>query len=266
MPLSVFLWDAMRANSVRTLVQNGERVLNAWCSIASPHIAEALGHLGFDSVTVDVQHGAIDYMAAFSMLQAISSTPAVPFARASWNEPGLLMKLLDSGAYGIICPMINCRADAERFVGACRYPPQGFRSYGPNRVRYYSGAGYADHANEEIMLFAQIETAEAVNNLDEILDVAGLDGVYVGPGDLSMSLGSPPTMAPTDAHVLDTMSRIRKRAVDRGFIAAVHSDGAATALKRFSEGYHFCSMPNDMRFLVDAASAAVRSVKEGRAD
>ena len=242
----------------------GGPILNAWCSIPSPYIAEAFAHLGFDTVTVDLQHGAIDYMAAFSMLQAISTSDATPLVRVPWNEPGILMKLLDSGAYGVICPMVNTRRDAEAFVGACRYPPNGFRSYGPNRVSQYAGQGYLDHANDEILLLAQIESEEAVANLDEILAVSGLDGVYVGPGDLSLSMGVAPTMAPKDARVLAAMARIRETAHARGLLAAVHTDGAETALKRFAEGFQLCSMPTDMRLLINAARAHVEKVKGPR--
>jgi 4-hydroxy-2-oxoheptanedioate aldolase len=251
----------MRANSIKTMIAGGGRALNAWCSIASSHVAEAIAHQGFDSVTIDLQHGATDYAAAFHMLQAISTSPAMPMARVPWNEPGILMKLLDSGAYGLICPMINTRREAEAFVGACRYPPQGFRSYGPNRVTYYAGADYAQHANREVLLLAQIESAEALANLDEILSVPGLDGVYAGPGDLSLSLGKRPSMAPDDPDVLSAIARICERTIARGLIAGVHSDGPATALKRYSEGFHFCSMQTDMRMLVDAAKAAVAAVK-----
>ncbi len=214
-------------------------------------------------MTIDLQHGAIDYMAAFSMLQAISTSKATPLARVPWNEPGILMKLLDSGAYGIICPMINTARDAEAFVGACRYAPAGFRSFGPNRVREYSGSDYVRHANDEILLLAQIETEEAAGNLDEILAVPGLDGIYVGPGDLSLTMGVEPSMAPKDPHVLSLMTKIRERAAACGLITAVHTDGAATALERYREGFQFCSMPTDMRLLLNAAKAQLDAVKEG---
>lgn len=253
----------MRANAAKAQLKAGGRILNAWCSIASPYVAEALAHVGFDTVTVDLQHGAIDYMAAFSMLQAISTSKATPLARVPWNEPGILMKLLDSGAYGIICPMINTARDAEAFVGACRYPPAGFRSFGPNRVREYAGAGYVNHANDEILLLAQIETEEAAANLEDILAVPGLDGIYVGPGDLSLSMGVEPSMAPKDPRVLKLMASVRERTAVRGLIAAVHTDGAATALERYREGFQFCSMPTDMRLLLNAAKAQLDAVKAG---
>lgn len=254
----------MKPNLVKRRLAEGGRVLNAWCSIASSHVAEAIAHQGFDSVTIDLQHGAIDYAQAFHMLQAISASPAMPMARVPWNEPGILMKLLDSGAYGLICPMINTRREAEAFVGACRYAPQGYRSYGPNRVVYYAGADCWQHANREVLLLAQIETAEPLANLDEILSVPGLDGVYVGPGDLSLSLGARPTMAPDDARVLDAMRTIREKTLERGGIAGVHTDGPATALKRYAEGFHLCTMQTDMRMLIDATKAAVAGVKGTR--
>lgn len=252
----------MRPNLVRQRIGGGARVLNAWCSIASAHVAEAIAHQGFDSVTIDLQHGAIDYAQAFHMLQAVSASPAMPMARVPWNEPGILMKLLDSGAYGLICPMINSAADARAFVGACRYPPIGVRSYGPNRVVHYAGPDYWQRANAEVLLLAQIETAAALASLDDILAVDGLDGVYVGPGDLSLSLGAPPTMAPDAPHVLEAMARVRMRTRAAGLIAGVHTDGPATALKRFAEGFQFCSMQTDMRLLLDAAKAAVKSVRD----
>lgn len=255
----------MRRNSAKATLAGGGRILNAWCSIPSAYVAEAIAHQGFDTVTIDLQHGAIDYACAFAMLQAISTSPATPLARAPWNEPGMLMKLLDAGAYGLICPMINTKTDAEAFAGACRYPPLGVRSFGPNRVVYYAGADYARHANEEVLLLAQIETAETVGNLDAILSVPGLDGVYVGPGDLSLSMGAAPAMAPTDQRVLDAMASVRERARAKGLIAGVHTDGPETARTRYEEGFQLCSLQTDMRMLVDAARRAVSAVKgEGR--
>lgn len=251
----------MRTNLVKSRFRENKPILNGWCSIASSHVAEALAHAGFDCLTIDLQHGAIDYGQAFHMLQAISTSPATPLARVPWNEPALMMKLLDAGAYGLICPMVNSRREAEAFVAACRYPPDGVRSYGPNRAVTYGGADYAQHANAEILLLAQIETAQAVACADEILGVAGLDGIYVGPGDLSLSLGFRPTMAPAEPAVLAAMQQALACAKSHGKLAAVHTDGAATALRRYGEGFDFCSMPTDMRFLVDAARAAVLAVK-----
>lgn len=251
----------MRANLVKSRFRERKPILNGWCTIASSHVAEVLAHAGFDSLTIDLQHGAIDYAQAFHMLQAISTSPAVPLARVPWNEPALMMKLLDAGAYGLICPMINSRREAESFVAACRYPPDGIRSYGPNRAVVYAGVDYAQNANSEILLLAQIETAEAVSNTNEILGVTGLDGIYVGPGDLSLSLGFRPSMAPTEPTVLAAMQHALACAKTQGKLAAVHTDGPATALVRYGEGFDFCSLPADMRLLADAVRSAVEAVK-----
>jgi 4-hydroxy-2-oxoheptanedioate aldolase len=239
----------------------GGRVLNAWCSIASAHVAEAIAHQGFDSVTIDLQHGAIGYETAFHMLQAISTSPATPLARVPWNEPGIIMKLLDAGAFGLICPMIESAADAARFVAAGRYPPLGSRSFGPNRVVSYAGTDYWRHANAEVLLLAQVETAEAVRKVDEILSVPGLDGIYVGPGDLSLSLGAEPSMNPSDPAVRAAMAEVLAKTRALGRVAAVHTDGPATARVRYDEGYQLCSLQTDMRMLVTAARTAVAAVK-----
>ncbi len=252
----------MRPNSVRQTIAAGGRVLNGWCSIASSHLAEILGHQGYDSLTIDMQHGAIGYEAAFHMLQAISTTPAMPMVRVPWNDPAMIMKLLDAGAYGVICPMINARAEAEAFVGAGRYPPRGYRSFGPNRAVQYAGADYARHADREVLLFAMIETRAGLDAVEEIVSVAGLDGIYVGPGDLSLALGSPPSMAPTEPRVLEAMSRVRERTRRAGLIAAVHTDGAATAAQRFAEGFQLCTLQNDTRLLINAASAQVKAARD----
>jgi 4-hydroxy-2-oxoheptanedioate aldolase len=251
----------MRENAIKARIAAGEPVLNAWCSIASSHLAEAIAHQGVDSVTIDLQHGAIDFAAAFQMLQGVSTSPAVPLARVPWNEPSIMSKVLDAGAFGIICPMIETQAEAEAFVAACRYPPQGSRSYGPNRVSFYAGPDYARHANREILLLAQIETRRAVENVNAILSVPGLDGIYIGPGDLSLSYGVPPSMSPTDPVVLKAMTEVRERARATGLIAADHTEGAATARRRFEEGFQFCSLPTDVRLLIDAVRAAVQTAK-----
>src|SRR5262249_46559967 len=219
-------------------------------------------HQGFDSVTVDLQHGAVDYQSAVAMLQAISTTPAVPMVRVPWNEPILTLKLLDAGAYGVICPMINSKAQAEAFVDACRYPPRGSRSFGPNRAVRYGGADYWQHANDEILLFAMVETGEALKNLEAIASVDGLDGIYVGPSDLSLSMGKvPPSLDPQDAEVIDAIKQIAFATRKHGKIAGVHTDGAKTAIRRFGDGYQLCTILNDARLLANAAAAAVREAR-----
>lgn len=259
----------MRKNLVAERIRSGGRVVNGWLSVASPHIAEVLAHQGYDSVTIDLQHGAIDYAAAFQMLQAISSSPAMPMVRVPWNDPAHLMKLLDAGAYGIICPMINSADEAEAFVSACRYPPRGIRSFGPNRAVIYAQAGssrdYASSPDAEAILFAMIETRSGLENLDAIIATPGLDGIYIGPGDLSLSLGYQPTMAPSAAEVVEAMQAVLAKVRTAGLIAAVHTDGPKTALQRFAEGFQLCTLQGDVRLMSDAAAAQTKAVRDGLA-
>ncbi len=255
----------MRENRLKRKLQSGEKVVNGWCSLPCAYAAELLANQGYDSLTIDIQHGAMGYETAFSMLQAISTTETVPLARVPWLEPGLMMKLLDAGAYGLICPMVNTAAMAREFVAACRYPPRGHRSFGPNRATLYSQAGssgaYAAAADNEILLFAMIETREGLENVAEIAATDGLDGLYVGPGDLSLALGAPPSMAPKDAGVLDALAKILSAARDNGLFAAVHTDGPETARKRYAEGFGLCTLQNDVRLLTDGAKAQVSALR-----
>ncbi len=251
----------MRKNELRRIFADGGTALNGWLAIASSYSAEMMAHQGFDSVTIDLQHGPIDFQAAVGMLQAISTTKAVPMVRAPWNEPILTLKLLDAGAYGVICPMINSKAEAEALVGHCRYPPRGARSFGPNRAVLYGGADYWQHANDEVLLFAMVETRAALNNLKEIVSVDGLDGIYVGPSDLSLSMGKTPTLDPQDAEVVQAIRKIADTSRKHRRIAGVHTDGAQTAIRRFGEGYQLCTILNDARLLANAAAAAVREAR-----
>src|SRR6516165_249466 len=230
----------MRKNELKSIIAGGKTVLNAWLAIANPFSAELMAHQGFDAVTIDLQHGPVDFQAAVGMLTA---------------------KLLDAGAYGVICPMINSKAEAEALVGACRYPPRGARSFGPNRALLYGGADYWQRANDEVLVFAMVETREAVKNLDEIVSVEGLDGVYVGPSDLSLSMGKTPTLDPQDPEVLAAIKTICAGTRKRGKIAGVHTDGAKTAIRRFGEGYQLCTILSDARLMANAAAAAVREAR-----
>jgi 4-hydroxy-2-oxoheptanedioate aldolase len=148
----------MRPNNIRTVWNAGQCVVNGWLAIPSAFSAEVMAHCGWDSLCIDIQHGMVDYQTATTMMQAISTTAVTPIVRVPWNDPAIIMKCLDAGAYGIVCPMINSGEDALRFAGACRYPPMGYRSLGPIRAQLYGGSDYAAKANEEIVALAMIET------------------------------------------------------------------------------------------------------------
>src|SRR5438093_9180985 len=164
----------MRENRIRTIWKGGEAVVNGWLAIPNAFSAETMAHQGWDSLTIDLQHGVVDYQAAINMLTAISTTGTVPVVRVPWLEPGILMKMLDAGAYALICPMVNTREDAERLVAVTHYAPRGTRSFGPIRALLYGGTDYPKHANDTIVVFAMIETKQALENPEAILRLKGL--------------------------------------------------------------------------------------------
>ena len=251
----------MRKNELKKFLTGGGKGLNGWIAVPNSFQAETYASVGWDSVTIDMQHGASDINDIIPLLQAIALNNVTSMVRVPWNDPSAIMRVLDAGAYGVICPMINTKVEVEAFVSAGRYPPMGARSNGPFRASQYAGADYQVHANDEILLFAMIETREALNNLDAILAVKGLDGVYVGPTDLALSLGKPATLDPADPEVLAAMTTIVKKTRAAGKIAGVHTDGPKTAHKRFADGYQFCTLLNDIRVLAMAAQNWVREAR-----
>lgn len=252
----------MRPNLLRQFKAEGRPIVNAWLSIGSSYAAEAIAHQGFDAATVDCQHGMIGFETAITMLQAISTTPAIPMVRPSGLMPSEIMRFLDAGAYGIICPMISTAQDAADLVAACRYPPDGSRSFGPARGMLYGGSDYLDKANEEIVVLAMIETREGLDNLDSILAVKGLDGIYVGPNDLSLALGHRPENESSVAEVIEAIERIRERTVAMGKIAGIFCSNGPAAALRVRQGFDLVTPGNDaallrgvMRDAVDASRA-----------
>jgi 4-hydroxy-2-oxoheptanedioate aldolase len=221
-----------------------------------------MSHQGFDSLVVDMQHGVVDYQTAVTMLQAVSTTAVVPLARIPWNDPAFVMKILDAGAYGVICPMINNRQQAEALVRACKYPPRGYRSFGPVRASIYAGADYATHANDQLLVMPMIETAEALENLDDILSTPGVDAIYVGPADLSLALGCTPRLDQTDPPVVEAQKKIVAACKRHGIVAGIHNNTAEYALKMIGEGYQFVTLASDSRFLAARAADQVKIVKQ----
>ncbi len=251
----------MRENMVRRLWGEDRAVVNGWCAIPSSFSAETMAHQGWDSVTVDLQHGVVDYQTAVTMFQAISTTAAIPLCRVPWLEPGIIGKMLDAGAYGVICPMINSRDEAERLVRACRYPPLGSRSFGPIRALLYSGADYPKTANGLVIVFAMIETREALNNLDEILSVPGIDAIYIGPADLSNALGCTPTFDQTEKPVVEAIDFILSRAKHHKIVAGIHNGTPEYAQKMVDKGFRFVTIASDARLMAAKAQEVIGKMR-----
>jgi 4-hydroxy-2-oxoheptanedioate aldolase len=235
----------MRPNTVKQKWREGKPAIGGWLGIPSSLTAEVMASQGFDWVCIDTQHGAIDFNTALPMLQAISTQAAMPFVRVPWNEPSIIMKYLDAGAYGIIVPMIETREDAERAVWAMRYPPMGMRSSGPFRANLYGGAGYQDEANNELVLAVMIETPKALENVDAIAGVPGIDVLYIGPSDLSQALGLGPRYDIGNPKHAEAVTRIREAAERNGVIPGVHTNGSAATNRYINEGFKMILLTSD---------------------
>lgn len=246
----------MRSNTVKARWARDEVTYGGWLSIANPFTAEIMAHAGFDWLCIDMQHGVIDYAAAVTMLQVIGTTETMPFVRVPWNEPGIIGKVLDAGAMGVIIPMVNSPEEAKAAVGACRYYPQGYRSYGPTRAAYYAGMDYFAGANREVACIPMIETRQALERLDEILAVPGIDAVYVGPADLSITLGLLPRMDNEGAFE-EARLRIARACRERGVVAGIHGN-ASLAAKHAAAGFQMITVSGDAGALAAQAAADLR--------
>ena len=253
----------MRPNRVREIWQAGGAVINGWCGIPSAFAAEVMAHMGWDSLVVDMQHGIVGYEAMVAMLQGISTTAVTPMVRVPWNTPADIMKALDAGAYGIICPMVNTRAECEAFVGACRYAPKGYRSSGPIRATLYGGPDYHAKANDTVLAIAMIETKEALENLDAVLSTPGLDGIYVGPSDLSISMGYAPGLDKSDEFMISALSKIVDGCKRHKVYAGLHTGSSAYAKRMIAMGFQFVTLLGDARLLTMAGLQVIREMREG---
>lgn len=251
----------MRENRLRTLWKSGGAAVNGWLAIPNGFSAETMAHQGWDSLTIDLQHGVVDYQAMVSMLQAISTTDTVPVVRVPWLEPGALMKALDAGAYGVICPMVNTREEAQRLVAYTHYAPRGTRSFGPTRALLYGGPDYASQANDTIVTFAMIETAQALDNLDQILSTEGLDAIYIGPSDLSIALGCKPVFDDLDPKAAEAVDHILARAKAHGLVAGIHNGTPEGALARIAKGFQFVTVSSDARLIAAGAQQVLATMR-----
>jgi 4-hydroxy-2-oxoheptanedioate aldolase len=251
----------MRENKLRTMWAEGKRATNVWLGLPAAYSAEIIAHQGFDSVTIDMQHGQADYAAMCAMLTAVSTTASVPLVRVPSNDPGDVMRALDAGAYGIICPTVNDRAECERLVRACRYAPLGNRSVGTNRAFLYGGSDYIAKANETLLAIVQIETAEGLKNVEEIAGVNGLDMLYVGPSDLGLSLGREARMDQTDPVVVAAIDKVLATAHAHNLKAGIFCTAPDYSNAMFAKGFDLVTIATDAGLLTAGARQLKSSIK-----
>ena len=252
----------MRPNNLKALWREGKPAVAGWLSSGNTYVAEAMAQAGYDALIIDMQHGmGITHDQAALCLQAISTTDTVPIVRVAWNRPEYMQFALDAGAYGIIVPLVNSYEEAVQAAQACKYPPEGFRSGGPNRARLYGGPDYVERANEEIICLVMIETVDAVERLDEIVKAPGIDGFYIGPSDLALSMGlQPGPEASNDPRHVEACQRVVDVARAHGLVPCHHGSGPEEATRRFAQGFMMCQVGSDVNMVSAAARAAIQAV------
>ncbi len=263
-PRSRLRFGPVTTDPVRARWSSGGTAFAAWLSLESPAAAEITASAGFDAVVIDLQHGHSTLEDLPSLIAAIERTPAVPFIRASWNGPAELMRALDLGVRGVICPMVGSRTEAEAFVAACRYPPVGTRSYGPLHAAFGQGREQTESADAAILLFAMIETADGLANIDEIAATPGLDGLFVGPSDLSLAMGLESFADLTDPALRETLDAIVDIASRHGIQPGIHAPSPTRAAGMAARGFRFVSCAVDADLLREAAATALRATRTPR--
>jgi 4-hydroxy-2-oxoheptanedioate aldolase len=246
----------MAQNEVKAKWERGEPVFGGWCSTGSPVVAELLSLENFDYVCLDAQHGLLGYESTLSCLMSLARTDTTPLVRVPANELSWIGKVLDSGAHGVIIPMVESRQDAERAVANCRIFPQGHRSYGPNRLRQVFG-GDPDVLNREVLCIVMIETALGVEKADEICAVPGVNAVYIGPADLAITYGLPPGLDLHPGALADGVESVLKACEAHGIAAGIHCASGEAARSMVEKGFKMATIASDSMLLSAAARAAL---------
>lgn len=246
--------------ALRDIWASGRPTIGAWCSIGNSFSAEVIGRAGFDWACIDLQHGLVSANDLLPMIQALSLTHTPSLVRVGWNEPAAIMRVLDLGAQGVVVPLVENASDAARAVDAARYPPHGHRSWGPIRpaqeIRGFSPA----IGDRRTLVIVQVETVVAVERLDEILAVPGLDGVMVGPNDLTMSAGGAPTMTPAGRY-RELVLEIARQSRGRGVVAGIFCGSVDVALGWLEVGFDMLAVASDAIFMRQAAMSAVERMR-----
>lgn len=252
----------MRLNHVRQRLQRGEPSIGTWLSLPSPEAAEYVSTLGFDWLVVDTEHNAIDIRTLGQMFSAMAVSGVAPMVRIPWNSGENIKRVLDAGAWGIVVPMVNTREEAELAVANTKYPPEGIRSVGGSRHAMSFGTSakeYYGHANDQILVVVQIEHIDGVNNAEEILSVPGIDACFIGPNDLaaSMGLGIGVPLESDQPELVDAIMHIRDTAKKHGVAPGVHTSGAEGMNARIEQGFQFCALASEMKYLMGGLGEAI---------
>jgi 4-hydroxy-2-oxoheptanedioate aldolase len=251
-----------RTNTLKQRLRNGENVLGCWSMLGHPTVVEILALAGFDFIVLDHEHGLGDPNSLPAQLQAMSATPAAGVVRVPWNDHVYLKRVLDAGAEAVLIPTINTADEARAAVAACLYPPRGRRGTAASSVRassYGMAPDYVATCAENLLIACQIESAQAVENIDEILAVEGIDMLLIGPTDLSATVGQMgnirhPRVAGLIAHA---EARIRHAGLPMGTVP----HPGCTWKDMFERGYQFVNAGSDIARLRDGSLADVKEFR-----
>jgi 4-hydroxy-2-oxoheptanedioate aldolase len=255
----------MATNPIREIWAGNRPAFGLWSVMPGTIGAEILAKAGADYVCVDQQHGVIDYGSIAPMFQVIRAGGAAPITRVLSNDPFLIMKALDAGAWAVIVPLVNSAEDAARAVSACRYPPQGIRSFGPVLAADVIGSRDPEKLGGEVLCLVMVETREALERVGEIAATPGLDGIYIGPSDLALSLGLPPTLEIMEGEHEAAVRRIREACHEYGIAAGIHAPSGEWARRHAQAGFDLITVASDAPLLRGAASREMTMAREGLA-
>jgi 4-hydroxy-2-oxoheptanedioate aldolase len=257
----------MKTNPVRAKLKRGEPAIGTWLTLPDPVAAQLMARTGFDWLTVEIEHTPITFETAAQSFAIIAASGCVPLARVPWNTGENIKRVLDTGAWGIVVPMVNSRAEAEAVVKAARYRPIGERTIGGqlHAANFDTDpATYYARANEEILVVVMAEHALAVENIDAILAVEGIDAVFVGPNDLHASMGLPPTFDSDNPSFQAALRRILAAAKARGVAAGIHVVDAVQAQRRIKEGWQFIAVASETGLMLAKAGEITKTLGLGR--
>jgi len=252
----------MRINTTKRLLRAGKPAIGGWLTFPCVNVAEAMAHAGFDWVSVDAEHGAMSIEMLNNMFMAIGTTSAMPLCRIPENDPVWIKRILDAGAMGIVVPMVCSATEAADAVAAAKYPPAGIRSAGGGRWRYWAGEDYPQYADDEILVVVMIEHIDAVDRVEDILSVPGVDACFIGPNDLAWSMGLGKGQGANDPSHVKAVARVLEGAKKVGVPAGIHCRSIDEVWQRAEQGFQFLACTSDHAMLFNTARDAAKTIRQ----